>query len=397
MWVDDVLSCTAGETNQEETLKIVNEFALRHKLKWGQSKCRVMRIGTHTKQASKREWLLGKMPIDETTTYRYLGDEISNDGKNTINLNSRRIKTQTTTTSINTIASTEVLRMIETPVLLNLHEAITIPGLLANAESWNLSKTETNELERIEIQSLKNLFDLPIHQPTPSIIFSFGILYSKQRIEQKRLIYLHRILKRTDSHWTKKVLLALDEKNLGWCKSIKETLRNLSLPTQYHEIRAFTIRQWERIVKQKIINSNLNRLKEECYKKVNGKKEIKSKTSHILHHIENSNYTTQPCPELLSCTKQETKTLMIARFRMLECGNNFKGTMATLCNICKVKDDENHRLNDCKKFRLTNSYDTDEKANFEKIFSNDVGELRAIIKKIESVWDTRNAHGTMIN
>ena len=65
-------------------------------------------------------------------------------------------------------------------VLIELHETVNIPGLLANAESWSLNRSEKTELERTEIQALKFLFDLPAHTPTPAIIFSVGTLFTTQ-------------------------------------------------------------------------------------------------------------------------------------------------------------------------------------------------------------------------
>ena len=79
LWVDDVITCTEGITNQEEILKRMDEFATRHKIKWGQSKCNVMRVGRHTDKP--REWKIGEMTIEETTKYKNLGDVITSDGK----------------------------------------------------------------------------------------------------------------------------------------------------------------------------------------------------------------------------------------------------------------------------------------------------------------------------
>ena len=39
IWVDDVLSFAEGESQQKLTLQTVNEFAIKHKLKWGREKC----------------------------------------------------------------------------------------------------------------------------------------------------------------------------------------------------------------------------------------------------------------------------------------------------------------------------------------------------------------------
>ena len=154
-----------------------------------------MRVGKHSNK-EKDTWKIGDMEIDETETYKYLGDIITSDGKNKKNIEMRKNKLNASTISIKTIASNETLYMLETTVLLNLHETINLPALLTNAESWRLNKGESDEIEKIEIQTMKRLFDLPLHLPTPAILYEFGLLYTKLRIEQKQLIYLWKILSR---------------------------------------------------------------------------------------------------------------------------------------------------------------------------------------------------------
>ena len=395
LWVDDVLTCAVGEDEQENILKRVDEFAKKHRLQWGQAKCNVMRIGVHNKSQEKKIWKLGSMTIDETTSYKYLGDVITNDGKNMKNIESRKTKTYATTININSIASTEVLRGIETSVLLQLHDKITIPGLLANAESWSLSKTEYTEIEKIEYQALRNLFDLPLHIPIPALIFTFGTLYTHLRIEKQRLIYLHRILNRPDSHWTKQALHILIEQNIGWGKSIKQTLLSLDLPTDISIIQNKRPNEWKNLVKARIEIKNKSRLIDDCHKMVEGERVKKTKTKHIVEQIDNDLYTRMPAPELQTLTKQETKTILISRFRMLECGVNFKGSMNVVCSTCRKKDDEAHRLNHCKRFRTTNCYDNAIKPNFDDIYSTDINVLKNIASTIEKTWNTRNAHGSM--
>ena len=45
LWVDDVITYVEGEEEQERTLEKLDEFAIKHKLKWGQNNCNVMRVG----------------------------------------------------------------------------------------------------------------------------------------------------------------------------------------------------------------------------------------------------------------------------------------------------------------------------------------------------------------
>ena len=396
LWVDDVLSFATGEDEQEEILMKVDEFARKHKLQWGHAKCKIMRIGAHKKNQNEKKWNLGKMQIEETKTYKYLGDHITNDGKNIENIEARKIKTQATTINVNSIASTKVLRKIESSVLLELHEKVTIPGLVANAESWSLSKAEIKEIERVEYQALRSMFDLPLHIPIPALLFTFGTMYTNLRIETRRLNYLHRILTRPNTHWTNQTFHILNEQNTGWAKSIKLTLRSLDLPTDLAIIKNKRPNEWKREVSKKIEIKNRERLLQDCHKMNDGVKVRKTKTSHIVDHILADTYERKPIAELENLTKQEAKTLIIARYMMLECGNNFKSSRNTMCTTCKTKDNEDHRLNHCVRFRTINYHDCNEKINFDDVHSSDISVVRKVIKAIENVWNTRNAHGTML-
>ena len=80
---------------------------------------------------------------------------------------------------------------------------------------------------------------------------------------------------------------------------------------------------------------------------------------------------------------------------MLECGQNYKGTVCETCSLCNCLDNENHRLNFCPKWKETNFYNAHDKVDFEKIYSKDMNEVRRVITAIHRVWNTENAHGTM--
>ena len=392
LWIDDVISCVEGVENQKNMLERVDRFAKDHKLKWGAQKCKVMRLNNLEGSA---EWDLGDTKMQECESYTYLGDKITNDGKNTENIKLRKNKINISTVSINTIASSEALYKIETAVLLQLHEKVNISSLITNSESWTLLKGEQKELESAEIQCLKNMFSLPINTPTPGIIYTFGTLYTNVRIDQRRLNYLHKILSRGSSHWTRQTLESLKELNLGWYKGIQQTLSDYNLSQEFHEISSYSMIEWKSKVKKSIEERNKNRLHEDCHKKENGTLSKKSKTAHIIDMIENPSYQRKPLGEIVQLTKQETKTLIIARFRMLECGRNFKGTMKEICDTCGCADDEEHRLNSCIKFVDINYHDNIDKISFETIFSRDPDTLRLIINRVAKVWNVCTGNGSM--
>ena len=93
--------------------------------------------------------------------------------------------------------------------------------------------------------------------------------------------------------------------------------------------------------------------------------------------------------------KHECKVLIIARFGMLECGKNYRGTLTEQCTTCNQNDTEEHRLNSCTKYEDTNYLNDPEKIPFDTIFLSNVESLRTIIQRIESVWNVKSGHGTM--
>ena len=156
-----------------------------------------------------------------------------------------------------------------------------------------------------------------------------------------------------------------------------------------------TIRAWNKLVTLKVEVRNTKRLIEDCYKTSNGTLTPKTKTAHILDEIQSPNYTRKTQNELLSCTKYETKSIIIARFGMLECGSNFKGTLNMICKTCKVTDNESHRLNDCPNYKTADSPALPTKVTFDDVYSSNKNVLTNILKAIGQKWNTKTAHGTM--
>ena len=154
---------------------------------------------------------------------------------------------------------------------------------------------------------------------------------------------------------------------------------------------------WTRQVKNAIENENTRRLIEDCHKTENGVMKRKTKTAHLVDAIKNPIYQRKRADELIECNKWETKTILVARFGMLECGRNFKGSNNLNCNECRVIDDEDHRLNSCPKYREINNLSHDTKIDFQLVYSRDVNIVKSIAHEISKVWNTHNANGSMNN
>ena len=82
------------------------------------------------------------------------------------------------------------------------------------------------------------------------------------------------------------------------------------------------------------------------------------------------------------------KVLIMARYRMLDCANNYSiKSGGKMCCLCKEIDDENHRINWCKKWEGVNLCDSQAKADFQDIYCSDDEKIIKIVETIASLLD----------
>ena len=282
---------------------------------------------------------------------------------------------------------------IETKVILKMYETRIIPCLLNNAESWTLSTSDEKKLDAIGIKTMKRLFNLPTTSPNVAVIYTFGLLYITQAIDKKRFIYLHRMLNREESKWSLKALLVLREMNIGWAENMFQKLNEYSLESDLTTIKQYTRNEWKEKVRVAVLKRNGQKLLENCVVMNNDVAKVLTKTKHIHDALTNTKYNCEPLNCIIGTNKQRARTIFLSQNGMLECGKNMKGTIPEICNECLVPDDENHRLNSCKKWTRENRDGAP--CDFRDIYSDNPGTVNEIIDEIEKVWETRYANGRM--
>ena len=156
---------------------------------------------------------------------------MTNDNKNKRNLEIRENKVQGTIIQINMIASSDIMKGIETKVLLALYETSIVSSLVHNGESWTLSPTEETQINQIGIKAIKRLFSLPTSTPSAAVLFNLGLLYMTQVVDKMRFIFLHKVSVRT-----KQMLSQLQSFGIDWAKNIQEKLIEYELETDWEII-----------------------------------------------------------------------------------------------------------------------------------------------------------------
>ena len=75
LWMDDVVLLHTDKKQMQEMLNTTHEIASRYRIKFGAAKNKVLII-----DKDKAEFKIGNLPIEEATTYKYLGNTINNKG-----------------------------------------------------------------------------------------------------------------------------------------------------------------------------------------------------------------------------------------------------------------------------------------------------------------------------
>ena len=151
--------------------------------------------------------------------------------------------------------------------------------------------------------------------------------------------------------------------------------------------------EWWEIVDNATWQLNCKMLLESC--KNRGK--VRTKTLKISDFIENGQYEyKRPQNPLFELPRKVVRTIIMARYGMLECANNYSGKYGTkLCKDCKVIDDESHRLNTCKRWSNVNLYGRGCSINFESVFSDDKETLLQLSTCLKSVWNLEHGKNEM--
>ena len=283
------------------------------------------------------------------------------------------------------------MKTIEISTLLKLHEVVTIPTLIHNCESWILTATDLMKLERIEVWALKRMLNLPEKTPTVAIRFVTGTLYTKIRIENKQMIYLQKLLQKDDDNWQKQILTTLDMESIGWARKIRELLKEYHIEENWDKIRQKTVNQWKLEVKLACEKRNREIILSECEKREGAEKSLKTKSRTIHEIVNNGQYEREPIKCIVSLDKLKAKAIVMARYGMLDCGTNYRMKYGqTKCKECKMEDDEQHRINDCTKYRDINNCDNPVKFHFGGVYANDRDTVNQSAEGILKIWDLEN-------
>ena len=138
----------------------------------------------------------GEEEMQLKTEEKYLGDIISSDGKNLKNIQERVNKGKGIVRNILNMLEGIPFGKYFFEVAIILRNSLLVGSVLFNCEAWyNLTKTELNLLESVDLSFLRAIFKAPKATPIEMFYLELGILPLREIVRKRRLGFLHYILK----------------------------------------------------------------------------------------------------------------------------------------------------------------------------------------------------------
>ena len=179
--VDDLLVLArCGEESTNVNIYVNTEIEMK-KLRFhvpnqeGKSKCHKLHIGK--KNMDCQELKVHGCPMEKVESDTYLGDVISSNGKNTINIENRVSKAIGIVSQIMDLLKSVSFGKHYFEIVVTLREAMLVNGLLTNCEVWHdLKDTEVNKLEEIDRLLLRKIFQVASSCPTEALYLELGCI-----------------------------------------------------------------------------------------------------------------------------------------------------------------------------------------------------------------------------
>ena len=339
-FVDNIIGFSKCGLSSIKLNAFLNTKIQTRRLWYGEKKCHQIHAGENNifcPTLNVHENVMEKVNSD-----KYLGDVISSDCKNNMNIDKKVAKGMGIVAQIMALLSEVSLGSHYHEIDLILRESLFINGIFTNLEvSYGLTKQQIERMEEVDKILLRKILKAHSKTPIESLFLETGTLPLSYIIKYRRLMYLHHILTRNQNSLIFETFNAQDKfpAKDDWVLTIKDDLKYFDINLSYEQIRKlskYSFKKYlKKIIKAKVLK-DLNEVKKEHTKMKN------------LTYVK-----LQTQPYLLSNNffPETANFLFRARTRMLDVKNNFKNSFDDdihLCPICESDEDTQEHLIKCE-------------------------------------------------
>ena len=333
------------------------------KLQYGESKCQKLHVGKNRNICAENSvdtWSLekesvsvssvwelvdkegGKHVIETVTSDKYLGDIISSDGRNTLNIQERKRRGLVAVNQISEMLSDLCLGQYHFEAGNLLRNSLLLSTVLSNSEAWyNLTKKEISDLESVDEALMRKILSAHSKTPVELLYLETGNIPIRFILKARRLNFLWYILNENEDSLLRQCFNSQYENPSkgDWVLTVREDLRDLEISLDMETIANTRKEEFKRIVK--------NAVKERSLEYLQKLQEKHSKARDISYEsLELQPYLRTSCEASMTITQKQF--LFAARSRMIDLRANFKfGKSDVSCRACHQTEENQEHLLEC--------------------------------------------------
>jgi len=186
---------------------------------------------------------------------KYLGDVISSDGKNDVNVKNKISSGLGAISNILNILREVSLGEFYFKIAFLLRQTMFISTILLNSEAWlNLTLKNIEDLEKIDHILMQRIFEAPTTTPIKLLYLESGCYPLRFYIKARRVMYLYYLLNRKENELVLKILKAQisDPTNNDWYSTVQVDLKDLGLDyLDLEEIKVMKKVTFKKMVKER--------------------------------------------------------------------------------------------------------------------------------------------------
>ena len=311
--------------------------------------------------------------MKKATECSYLGDILSVTGSVEATIEKRRQKGIGISSQISGMINGLSLGHYYFKIAFIFRETMLLNGMLTNLEVWHpVSSNHLEVLDRIDANFLRKIMKSHSKTPKEALYLETGLLPIKYVAMQRRLMYLHHILKRPQHELIRKVYetqKSLPTKN-DWYQQISEDRNKLGLSISDEEMSTMSKDGFKELLVKAVRSLALNCLNITATRNENSKCRNLIKTELVKE-----NYLVDR-----RFSRSESELLFALRTRMVKgIKTNFSSQYANnlTCELCSAHPDSQELLLSCATLRK--NINIPDNIEYEDLFRS-VDKQLAIVK-----------------
>ena len=188
LWMDDVCLIHHDLTTLQQILDITNHVAKKYHIEFGAAKCKVVKIGP----GQKSKITLNNTTLEEVSKYKYLGKIYNSKGNMEEHLKETESKVTAAMQKMISETGDKEFKGMRMKAIWQCIEATIVPILTYSSESWDPTKKEEEQIQKIFNTAIKTTMNLPQGTPTTTLLKETGFIPMKHEINMKRIMQARR-------------------------------------------------------------------------------------------------------------------------------------------------------------------------------------------------------------